>query len=649
MIYDNEGFKSNEDRDELEKQLTEIFESIHTLFRRKNMRAKKILTFQGGGGLPGSGLFTELLQQPNNRSENIKVKVFYPEAPNSGLWNDVTPYTKSNTVNWPNAASPLVFRANKNVTGGSNPLINTTDWDLVSGLDFIQDSGDGINFFRYKIGWQLDEFNRIKGLEYGTYAETNYELSTSNCLTDGFLGTSTTSHSIPTALGQSRTLTIPAGLNIQIGASITIKQAHNRYYIMTVTAYDNGTGVMSGTCDFFTSSGTFAAWNIYSYRVAGFIGATVPTGTNDLSGIANGEFLKGTFTTGALFFRHATGAGGKGWLFHYTGGPNIANPPADVIIDTYDPSGVAKLSLVWRDLLSGNHTFTQTIVTSPSGASTNTTAYFRASSDTVTSVTYSSRYHYDVFTASLVLSTGSDSFGELAYSFRLDANPSDTPQWFPDHDAVLTGVGLTKIYKVNGAEINIDTTSPEVNPYMYKYTTCLNCSLQQTGQVVHPQSGAAADYESTHSLDKYGILYDVELTWLQAVLIGTGYNNMVSMREQWFDRMKTGGGDYIDRDPDQSVNLTAEQIDLDNYIFYSTNVGAPDKDIAIAQFWVNKAEAWRTGLASRGTSYLQDFSGTTRTKFYPFVYQSYVTTPAETSRVNTRIYLGNYIDANSHL
>lgn len=626
-------------------------ESTFAQVDKNNLKKKQLLAAGVLGGGTAYGLLQALYNQPGNLSTDIKIALRSPDVPNSGLWVSTTNYNKGNTVNWPNASSPLVWRAKQNISsGGANPSINS-NWELAIGLDIVQNLS-GSNYARYKVGYSLDGFIRIRGFEYGTYAETNFEYSTSNPLTDAYIGASTTSMSIPTANGQTRTFTVAPGnsdASLQVGQVLTIKNHPQRYFMGTVTARDNTSGSTTVSTTYFTSSGTYADWRVYRYRVAGDFAGTIPTTTSDLYGHRVGEYLKGTFSTSALFFRHSTSSQGMAWRFHYTGGPNIADPPDDVVIDTYG-AGTLGTDLVWRDLSdSGTHEFTMTVENSPNGASTNTLAWFRVDADTPAAACFSGRYHYDAFTPSLIITTGSDSFGEIAYQVK-QTGSADTPQWFPDHNGQLTGTNLTRAFTVDNDVIDVIGVSQDNNPYLFKYVPFTSCQLNQTGVFAHTVSGDAAEYDVTHSFTNRGLAYDVNMEWIDDMDIDVGYNNMVFMREQWFDKMKCADGSYINDPSDgAATNLAGSQTDLASYLFYSTSVSTPEKDIVLGQFWPNASESWRTGQADRGVTFLQNFSGTAGSKFYPKVYQGKKMMIGDTNRVRALIYIGRYVDANSNL
>lgn len=615
----------------------------------RRMKPKKFYQTHGSGGGSNYGLLSYLLAQGTNGSTNVKAKLAYPDWSGVGVWSVGTNYSKSDRVQWPSTSSPLVWRASVDISsGGLNPTLNS-NWQLISGIDFIQDSGDATNFFRYKISWNKDEFLRIMGIDYGTVSETNFEWTYSS-LINGWIGTSVSSIAIPTSHPTSRTFTTQAGLNLVNGATLTIKGGSNQYFLGTITAYDNGTGVTTVSSTLNVGSGTLSSWKIYNYRMPGFGNSTLPSGSNSFSTTNNGEVMMGEFTTGALFFRHGTSAGGKDWLFHYTGGPNIANPPADVSISCYNPAGAVAVDLVWRDLLTGTHTFTATVVNATNGSSSNTTAFYHLSSDTSISMTFSHRYHFDQFTVTQQITGASDSFGEFAYQVKKNGT-GDTPAWFPDHNSALTGVSSSRVYTVNGVVVNAPVTNPDTNPYLYKYQTVTNVVLTQTGQFNHPTSGAACTFACTHTVTRTGILYDLTLTWLDTMLIATGYNNMVFVNEGWFDKMKTAGGEYV-ADPADGVpvNLSATQKNQDSYLFYSTDGSAPEKDLVLSQYWPLAVANWRVGLSNLGTPFIQNFSGANAgSKLYPYVFNNYVTSISEVMNIKGMIYLGKITDANSNL
>lgn len=506
------------------------------------------------------------------------------------------------------------------------------------------------------------------------------------------LGSSSSSFAIPTTHPSTLSVTLPSGLSLNTGDYVTMYGDANNFFVFVIARYDNTTGAAYGASTLHVGTGSFSNWTvkrerlIYVFRTAdaaknfyalvqsydsgtGVLNFNTANntgtgthsdwtiqeakqppnpGTSDVLFINNanntfgthGTWVYGTFHGDRLQHRGSKDNRGTGFLYVYVDGPDIANPPADVTIDTYNASLItAQSTNVFTGLTKGTHSFIAFVKVSPTGASANTRAWLSADSNGA-EYSYNEMYEYDVFTPDITAGpTGAESFGAVAYRFR-DSNAANTPQWVPEHANVQTAMGR------DGRVFTIDNTilnhSNEDDPFMFKFRDFTSATLTQTVDVVHPQAtGNMASLVATHTFDRNGVYYKMLFTWLQSGVIETGYNNMVFLGNSWFNKIKAQDGAVIDRPADNtSVNLTAGQKDQASYLFYSTGADPLDKFV-IGQFWPNITRDWRIGGANLGTPFVQDFAGASNAKFYPWVYSNYAFAVNDVMTVEGRLYGGN--------
>lgn len=605
------------------------------------------------------GLLKTLWDQPNNILP-AKLKLGYPNPAGTAVWATGTTWVTGQNCIWPSSSSCLAFRAKQAIAAGQGTPISRPDiWELSIVPEMVQDSGDGTNFFRSYLGLPNGDVIRTASFEYGTYTEENFELQQANLSPHPYAGAATSaSISVPTSHPSSRTFTTYTGVPLTVGQNYMFRGASGVYFMANVTSGGAGDGsglVVSSTSNYFT--GSYTSWSVWLWQAPSSMATTIPVGTNDPFAWYNGEYLRGTITTygGALTFRHIKAALARAWRFHYTGGPNIANPPADVVIDTYHASDVSvQTDVVWATLSPGIHTWTQTVENSPTCPDPNNVncrAYFRYSSNTNSSMTYAERIYWDKFTAVQSVGLEGESFGEVAWRFRDNVDAGDTAMWFPDHQGYRTSYGLIadKIFTVDGAVRNTISVDNVLNPYIFKYQSFTNCQLVQTGVVKHPQEASnMGNYSLTHTFTNKGVDYDWAITWLRAALITSGYNDMVTMNETFFNKIKAQNSIYMNRPADgTSTNMASDFKNQASYLFYSTNVTAPRKDLVLG-LWMRVSD-WRAGLSLSGASFVQDFSAAAGAKFYPYAYQNYITAVNEITSARGRLYLGRVIDANANL
>lgn len=692
-----------------------------------------------------SGLLKDLLNQPGNGSANIKIRVASTHVPATyGNWASGSNYGVGEIRAYP-SGSPLLW---KTVNAISGPPDNTVppytvdgdvitfnpNWQIDIALDMIQDSGDGVHFYRTTLQKSYDDFVRLNNFQYGTYATTAYQSSTSNYIAATLSATSASSiasnggvpasksfttqaalpelyssvtlnaaysnnFAIPTTHPTFQSHNIGVGLNVSEGDTLTFYGDSTHFFIFVVYSYNSITGIAIGFSTFNLSTGTYAIWTIkkevllYLKWQSGAVdfyclvqtydsgtGATTannifnPNGAGALSGwnvflgkrpqpstvgvgqsssynlgaqnIAVWHF--GEFIGTGINHRSIKSTAGTGWTYVYISGPDN---PANVTIDMYNGSTITNQSTnVWQNLVWGKHRYVAISCASPStGLSTNTSAWVYASTNTANVQSTSNIVNYDLFTAEIQCGIQDpQSAGEVAWRFKLNGS-AHTTQWWPYH-GVVTDRGDAKQFLIDNVLINYNTINGVTNPYLYKYQNFTTAKVVQSGAIIHPQDpGDFATYSSMHILNKQGVQWDVSVTWLKAAFIETGYNNMVSLGEAFFNKAKSEGGTYMNRPSDNtSVNMASNFKNLSSYLFYSTSGSSPVKNLVLGQLWPDITN-WRAGLPNSGTSFMQDFTGAGGAKFYPFVYSSYVTTPGENVRIRGWHYLGSWIDANSNL
>lgn len=690
------------------------------------------------------GLLSFLLKQPNNGSSNIKIKaasVFNPIT--YGNWASATNYSKGTIRAYP-TGSPILWTCVNAIIdgpGGSHsltpPSISNADWSLNVGLDMVQDSGDGVHFFRTTLQRAQDDFMKIDSFQYGTFADVQFTNSVSNYEDFVQIGSSASSIATNTAIPSSKSFTadtgltkiydsvllngafsstfnipivhpnitsytIGAGLSITEGDTLTFYGDATHFFVLSVYKYDSIAGIVYGFSVNNVGTGSFSIWSvkkevlIYIKWTGGAVdghlivtaynsgtGATTATliasgntagaltgwnifygkkpqpipssqGTNfNVGGAAAaiGHYCYVNFVGTSLQHRCVTQSNGMGWTYIYVSGPNTGVPPANVIVDTYSAGTLSnQTKQVFSGLIYGTHRVVAVAMLSPNGSSTNIAPFIYASTTTTNVLSFNQNVNYDLFTSSLDVGIiDPNSHGEVAWNFRLNANPGDAVQWFPFH-GVITSRDDSRVVKVDGVTINANTIDSTANPYYYKYQSFTSATLDQTGAITHPTaSGDMANYVCNHTLNKNGVAWDFNFTWLQSAFISAGYNNMVSLGEAFFNKIKAVGGQYMARPADNtSVNMASDFRGQASYLFYSTSGADPAKSLVLAQYWDDLSN-WRQGELNSGSSFVQDFTGATGAKFYPYVYNSYTTSVNETVRVRGRHYLGWLANANSVL
>lgn len=708
-------------------------------------KKKKLLLYNwlnSGGGEPDYGLLTELFQQPDNRSTNIKLKVASTYVPAFyGNWASGQNYGIGEIRAYP-TNSQVVWKTVNVVSGSPDnlepPSFSNPNWELDVALDMIQDSGDGVHFFRSTLQGGSDGFVRQNTYQYGTYADAQFRHQSVNYEDFAQIGTTASSMATNTAIPSSKSFTtqtglpqlydsvllnaafsstfnvptthpnitsytIGTGLSIAEGDTLTFYGNSTNFFVFVVYKYDSVTGIVYGFSTMHVGSGSFSSWEvrkevllyfkwtggavqfhavlktydsgtgastanmIFTSASAGALTnwnityakrpptVTTSQSTNFNTGGQNiAVWYFGEFEGTSLMHRSIKQPSGQGFEYIYLDGPDILNPPSNVTVDTYDAGSLTNQSiqafnnLTYADS-SNKHRFVAVSKASPNGASTNATPWIYASTNTGLSQSFYGQVNYDLFTSDYDFGiTDAQSGGEMAWRFKLDGS-AHTTNWFPWH-GVMTNRRVSKAFTVDGVLIDVATISSAVNPYYYKYQDFTTANLLQLGALIHPEdAGDFADYTSVHTLDKSGLDWDIQFEWLKATYIESGYNNQVSGSETGYNKIKSEDGVYMLRPANNTVvNMAADFKNQQSYLYYNTTLSSPGKDLVLGAYWPDITN-WRAGLANSGTSFWQDFSGTSGSKFYPFAYSGYVTTIGEMVRIRNKQYFGKWIDANTNL
>lgn len=622
------------------------------------MKKKKFAWFSGGQSAPNAGALMKLhWSKPNNLLAPKIKTTFNGVSPNRGVWSNANTYNPGDRVYLidadPTAATrPMwVYRTKEAISAGEGAPGVLSKWELDLGLEMIQPAGDGTHYFRYILGANHDAWTRIREMSYGHLSTVQWLTGDTGLYNYPQLGTSTTSIAIPTVHPSSITLTIAEKPDLTGITKLTIYNDSTHYIKVTKTSYDQSTGVLqcsTGTTGANRGTGTFSSWTVYLGWKGQSMAITPGTGTNNYSAFYIGESFRVTFVGTYFTHRSFRDNRGMGWRYNYISGPNSSSPPSSVLIDTYNASSQTTFdNLVFSNLTYGTHVVEAVLENSPTPASANTDGWVRGSSDTTSSKTVYCGIDEQIFVDEEIPISPGDAVGEMALRFRLNANAGDTTEWVPDHGPINRIFLDSKSIVIDDITINQSTIDGALNPYLYNYLNFTNVILNQAGNVYHPQdAGSFATLVSTHTLSKYGLDYDVTLTWLKVALIAIGYSNMVTLDENW-GKMKTENGSYYVDPADNTIsNISSIDTQQSSYIFYWTTVAL--KDIAVSQSWPNPSD-FRTGLPNSSGTTLQNFTGLGGSKFYPGSYSNYITSINEVMRFRARLFIGNFPDANNNL
>jgi len=252
------------------------------------------------------GIFKTLIQQSNNGHPNIMLRLS-PNNENSGVWAVGNNYLIGQYIIYPNDVdnpSPLQFKviADHYSSAANKPInddltVNTTYWKLNIAPDMIQDSGDGVHFFRTTLQnavlSQEESWMKLRTFQYGRIQRSRFNLTARSHDFNGPTYSSTTLMSAPDT-GVSRSfviapgLSIPNSVNIGVctesiaipttyeptfltdiflpvgaglvrGDTVTLNNGANRV-VLVICRYDNVTGRTYAFVSVWGGAGTFASW-----------------------------------------------------------------------------------------------------------------------------------------------------------------------------------------------------------------------------------------------------------------------------------------------------------------------------------------------------------------------------------------------------
>lgn len=291
---------------------------------------------------PSYGLVSSLIAETGNGSSDIQIRTSFGGLHGSsgvlydGTWSSGGGYTQYHTVTYPNASSPLVFRANQATSAGQSPDTHPAKWDLEVGVDIVQNLGSG-KYSRYTLSVREDDLIRINGIGRGSYAPSFYNRYSSNYVgnygTTATISTSSTSMAIPTSHPTARTLTIGTGLSLPnsstigsssssfaiptthptaltinlgtglslaLGDNVTLYGDANNLFVFIIADYDSGTGIARGASTIHVGTGSFSSWTIKSEKIIYFQRTADPTGKNGYALLQSYDSGTGVLTFNTL-------------------------------------------------------------------------------------------------------------------------------------------------------------------------------------------------------------------------------------------------------------------------------------------------------------------------------------------------------------
>ncbi|MEK9157688.1 MAG: hypothetical protein AAB638_00710 [Patescibacteria group bacterium] len=283
----------------------------------------RAIAFDWFVGKTDYGLVSDLLKQSGNGSSDIQIRTSFGGSHGSsgvlyvGTWASGTAYSQYQTVTYPSASSPLLFRANQATTAGQSPDTHPAKWDLEPGVDIVQNLGSG-KYARYTLSLREDDLIRINGIGRGSYVPSFYNrysstyagnhgtgtatISTSSTsmaiptshptartLTIGTglslpnsstLGSSSSSFAIPTTHPTALTINLGTGLSLVLGDNVTLYGDANNLVVYVIASYDSGTGIARGASTIHVGSGTFSSWTIKREKIIYFQRTADPANKN---------------------------------------------------------------------------------------------------------------------------------------------------------------------------------------------------------------------------------------------------------------------------------------------------------------------------------------------------------------------------------
>lgn len=513
------------------------------------------------------------------------------------------------------------------------------------------------------------------------------------------LGTCSDTFSVPTARSQFLSINLPAGLSLDSGDYVTLYGNANNFFVCGIVTYDNVTGATYGWCINFVGTGSFSSWTVkselllYAFQTGAetsrnfqFLVQTYVSGTgvvtgNSITHVGSGSTSTWTITRnkvnngipstqGASFIRTGapleaigasfkggfTGSGlrlntqknttGTGWMIFYVGGPDIANPPSPVTIDTYAAVLDANFDhIIWNNLTEvhresvNQHRFVAVSITSPSVSSTNTRPFINASTTTTNLLGIKQVVDYEKFTDDFSLGyAGSQSLGETVFIFA--PTSGDPVVTWPYHGDLTDNNTLKKFF-VDNVEV-LPSSDASVNSYLRRYLPFTTAYVEQEGTIFHPAflgMGDFASYESIHRFDKYGFFLEkLRIELLQSMFVGQWYPNLLAMADDYIypGRVIAQDGEIMEWPNSGVVNMSSTFKGQNNYLFISDT----HPDYAAVMYWPDVSN-WRIGQAGRGADHIENLVGSS-SKFRPYAVFEYNGLPVGyVMDIQARIYLGN--------
>lgn len=667
----------------------------------------------------GTGVFRSLLEQSGNRSTDIKVRITSTHTwQDYGNWSAATTYYKGYERAYP-ANGLIMWRClNDGVLSSTPPDQDPTNWEISVAMEFIQSAGDG-NYYRTALqmpancqepGWQ-----KLKGFEYGSYASSYFmkESSTYEIPASTSYGTSSTSVAIPSVAGEqtilttqagltipnstsigtctdsfaipttrptTMTRTLPTGLSLVAGDTVTFYGNSTNFFVFVVARYNSGTGVSYGFMTEYAGSGTFSSWTLKTEKLIYWFSLADETnrrswgvcqsysGTslviNNVRAIGSGTFSDWAWHFGKIpnvltsqdqyftrvdplanwFIVEFTGTGvahqcqtddrGTKWRYIYADGPDLASSPADVVVDTYSVAFNATGQLpAFRDLSKGTHSAIVVSEAGPSGA--NTYGWVKATNASGTH-TVRGLYDFDQWTriTNIGFNGNPQSHGEVVLIYVDFSFLADDPAVWPFHDRHCENNTL-RTYVVDG--VTIDASTVDSNDYILKYLPFTSAYVDQAGTfIAETRVGTFATYTSRHTFDRNGLRYRLPVTWARKIQLQQEYVNLVEQDESGFTSVTSENGEVQNRPPnDTTVNMT------DTFAYQASyRFNRSDSHALALQF--PDVSNWRPGGANHGPNHIQDLADPPAgAKFRP--YPSYFATveAGTTTTYQGRWYLGN--------
>lgn len=502
------------------------------------------------------------------------------------------------------------------------------------------------------------------------------------------IGTCTDSFVIPTTHVTMMTRNLPTGLSLSPGDTLVLYGDANNFIITAVARYYSATGIAYLASIQHCGSGTFSSWSLKKeqYRrifrtsnsaqhfhclIQSYDSGTGLLAVNSVKNTGSATVSDWTLSiakevtdptssqmtqingldaeaVGYWFVVNGTGTGfehmctvdnrGTGFRYIYADGPLIANPPPDVIIDTYNATLISSSAkVIFDDISVGTHKFFAVSITSPSGLSSNTRTWAKASTNSSNVQTLNQYYNIDTFTRDFEVCGHGQSVGELAFRFRENADAGDGFSWLPFHGSFTETAIHTFI--INNVTINVQNNfTTGLNPYALKYVPFVEFNLNQVGNMIHPQAvGNLGSYISTHIINKNGADFSGTFTWTVDTFRTVGYVNMLFLAKQFAKRIKFNKTSIIyntpqGAEPDTIIN-TAD-LNPGSVLCYNDGSGIlGENNYAFANYNAGTSLPWASAFINNYDS--------TYNKLYPVSNSNEIIPAGRVEVIKSKWYLGN--------